>query len=195
MVSKKNQNETNFRNKKCDYYDRGYCKHGENCNYEHPDNVCLIANCFEDKCSNRHTNPCKYGPRCHYNRHNKCFYSNVTMVNGGDDKQMKEKLSKIKEMENKVEEMQKKMKHIENKINKTSPDNSDLAKEVDKKIDTFEDQLKQFRKVLEEKDLNILNLNKKVEILEKKCKCEDILKKNQELEKTVALNKKKIGVF
>ena len=117
------------------------------------------------------------------------------MVNGGDDKQMKEKLSKIKEMENKVEEMQKKMKHIENKINKTSPDNSDLAKEVDKKIDTFEDQLKQFRKVLEEKDLNIFNLNKKVEILEKKYKCEDILKKNQELEKTVALNKKKIGVL
>ena len=109
------------------------------------------------------------------------------MVNGGDDKQMKEKLSKIKEMENKVEEMQKKMKHIENKINKTSPDNSDLAKEVDKKIDTFEDQLKQFRKVLEEKDLNILNLNKKVEILEKKYKCEDILKKNQELEKNSCL--------
>ena len=79
----------------------------------------------------RHPNPCKYGPRCHYNRHNKCFYSHVTMVNGGDDKQMKEKLSKIKEMENKVEEMQKKMKHIENKINKTSPDNSDLAKEVE----------------------------------------------------------------
>ena len=50
MVPKKNKNEDNFRNKnkKCEYFDRGYCKHGEKCNYQHPDKICSNPNCFDD---------------------------------------------------------------------------------------------------------------------------------------------------
>ena len=44
-----------------------------------------------------------------------------------------------------IEEMSKKMKHLENKVNKTSPEKSELAKQVETKIDLFESQLKQLR--------------------------------------------------
>ena len=47
---------------------------------------------------------------------------------------------------------------------------SELSKQVDKKIENFENQLDHLKKTLEEKDLDIINVKKKVEQLEKKCK-------------------------
>ena len=88
MVSKNNKSDDSFRNKKrkCDYYDRGYCKYGDKCDNEHPDKICLNPNCFDEKCPSRHPNPCKYGPRCHYNRKKSCFYSHITNVNPDNKK-------------------------------------------------------------------------------------------------------------
>ena len=194
MVSKNNKSDDSFRNKKrkCDYYDRGYCKYGDKCDNEHPDKICLNPNCFDEKCPSRHPNPCKYGPRCHYNRKNSCFYSHITIVNPDNNKET------FKKMENMIEEMSKKMKHLENKVNKTSPEKSELAKQVETKIDLFESQLKQLRLAIEDIDESILDLKKKVKNLENKCKDEEfkeLVKRNQELEKNVGMNKKKIDVL
>ena len=201
MVSKKNQTGDNFRNKKrkCEYFDRSYCKYGDKCDNEHPDNVCEISNCFDDKCLNRHPNPCNFGPRCHYYRKNTCLYSHVIIVKDDDQKE------KVKKMESKLDEMNKKMKQlgelerknkqIEEKINKFSTD-SDLSKLIEKKIETFENQLKTLRKVIEEKDLTIINISKKVENLENKVKeYENTSKKHLDLEKVVSVHKKKIDIL
>ena len=153
MVPKKNKNEDNFRNKnkKCEYFDRGYCKHGEKCNYQHPDKICSNPNCFDDKCPSRHPNPCKYGPRCYYHRQNLCYYSHVTIVNDDDKK-------RILELEKKVINLEK-----EN-IKATS---IDIAKLVEKKLATFEFQIADLRKAIEERDVNINVLTEKIKYFEK----------------------------
>ena len=93
--------QDSFRNKntKCDYFDRGYSKYGESCNNEHPDIVCVDANCFDDKCPARHPNPCKYGPRCHYNKKYKCYYSHLTLAQDVDKKRIVELEKKVNNLE------------------------------------------------------------------------------------------------
>ena len=71
-------------------------------------------------------------------------------------------------MDKKIKELEKKIKHLGNRLDETS--SSDLAKEVDNKIDLFESQLKQIRTSLEERNDEIVNLKKTVEKLEKKVK-------------------------
>ena len=50
----------NKKSEKCPFYNRGYCRNGENCDQEHPDKVCPASNCFDDKCQHRHPNLCKF---------------------------------------------------------------------------------------------------------------------------------------
>ena len=57
----------NKKSEKCPYYNRGYCRNGENCDQEHPDKVCPASNCFDDKCQHRHPNPFKFSYRCKFN--------------------------------------------------------------------------------------------------------------------------------
>ena len=59
MGPKKQQNNDEFRiiNKKCPYYNRGYCKFGDRCNYKHFDKVCDDINCSEESCDKRQPNP------------------------------------------------------------------------------------------------------------------------------------------
>ena len=56
MGTKKNKKSE--KSEKCIFYDRGYCSNGENCEKLHPDKVCPNLNCFDEKCSFRHSNPC-----------------------------------------------------------------------------------------------------------------------------------------
>ena len=80
MGPKKDKSKEKLQTKtiKCPYYDRGYCKYGEECFKIHPDKVCEKPNCFSDKCDKRHPNPCKFGQSCTYNKNNICLYSHVT---------------------------------------------------------------------------------------------------------------------
>ena len=65
---------------KCLYYDRGYCKHGDECFNKHPNNVCEDEDCFGENCEKRHPNPCKFGIRCKFNRKKLCSYLHATFV-------------------------------------------------------------------------------------------------------------------
>ena len=71
---------------KCQNYDRGFCKYGEECSKIHPDKVCKEPNCFSDKCDKRHPNPCKFGLRCKFNRRNVCLYSHDVTTASDDEK-------------------------------------------------------------------------------------------------------------
>ena len=158
MGPKKNPNQK----RKCVYHDRGYCKFGDKCHNQHPDKVCS-KNCFNEDCEFRHPNPCKYGQRCLFNKKNICVYSHETFpcnANSENDLELKKK----------VFDMEKKLKEIEAKETNIEPINIGIAKQVDKKVESLENKMKTFLKVIEEKDSRISSLEKKLENLEKRSK-------------------------
>ena len=74
QMGPKKSDKTKIKSIKCPYYDRGYCKHGDECFNRHPAKVCEDEDCFGENCEKRHPNPCKFGIRCAYNRKNVCSY-------------------------------------------------------------------------------------------------------------------------
>ena len=138
---------------KCVHFDRGYCKFGEKCKNKHNDKVCNDKDCINDNCDFRHPNPCKYGPRCKFYLKKVCLYSHVKLP-------CEENRSKIKELEKKILAFEKVIDHS----------NVGLAEQVDKKLESLENKMKTFVKVLEEKDSRISSLENKLENLQKKTK-------------------------
>jgi hypothetical protein len=146
MGPKKDKTKDNSRNKnkKCVYFNRGYCRNGESCRDNHPDKVCPDPNCFEESCELRHPNPCKFGPRCHFNRKKICLYSHATLDNINSDKRFKE--------------FEKRM-HLLEKENETIGANfRDFTSKIEKKFETFEKKIDMLRNTLGEKERAILAL-------------------------------------
>ena len=106
----------------CKFFNRGYCKHKEECSEKHNNEVCDDNECSEIECDKRHPNPCKFGFRCKFNKLNKCLFSHVT--HASDD-------AKIKQFENRFNSVGTKIEH---------------------KLDTFEQKIQVMQKILKEKD-------------------------------------------
>ena len=84
----------------CKFYNRGYCKHKEECKEIHSDKVCDDANCNEDQCKKRHPNPCKFGFRCKFNKKKECLFSHVSQSN---DDQLKDVIKRFDKKFEKLE--------------------------------------------------------------------------------------------
>ena len=82
-----------------------------------------------------------------------CLYSHVTLTSD-DDK-------KIEELEKKIINLEK-----ENKSTRNTNSTQDLAKQMEKKLKTFENQFEDLRKALEERDSTIIILEKKLNSFE-----------------------------
>ena len=169
MGPKKNKTQQNEEtSQKCEFYNRGYCKNGEDCDYKHPDKVCLKANCFNEKCHDRHPNPCWWGLRCKFHNKNMCLFSHDTTVQN-DEK-------RVGELEKLVAKLQKESK----------TQNEDLMKKMENKFDKLEDKIEKQHKTLQEKEKLITNLENKLETLE-----DSFVTKLNKLEKLSEENKNK----
>ena len=80
-VSNCNMKENKNNLRRCKYYNRGYCKHGEKCSFQHFENSCekylQSGTCTQQRrCLYRHPKNCRYwigkSEGCH--RGNKCLY-------------------------------------------------------------------------------------------------------------------------
>ena len=96
---------------KCPYFNRGFCKKGEECLKHHPDKVCKDPNCFSDDCEERHPNPCKFGNRCVFQRKKICLYSHVTTSSDDGNLNTLEKKFKTK-----FEALEQKTLEFKNKV-------------------------------------------------------------------------------
>ena len=116
MGPKKDKQNVKSKDKpvKCKFFDRGYCKHGEDCLKTHPDKVCEDTNCLNQNCDNRHPNPCKFGNMCLFRRKNMCLFSHVTTV--PDDENVKALDKKFNKMFEVLENQNKEMKANMEKI-------------------------------------------------------------------------------
>ena len=56
--------EVEKKDKKCKYYNGGYCKHKLKCKFSHPQEICKTylkgETCHQDSCGNRHPKECKW---------------------------------------------------------------------------------------------------------------------------------------
>lgn len=64
---------------KCNFYNRGFCKAGQACAYDHPDEDCethMVGNiCKDKKCKKRHRTTCKYSEsKIGCKRGSECMY-------------------------------------------------------------------------------------------------------------------------
>ena len=130
----------------CLYYKFGYCKYNDKCKKEHVEALCENDSCLIFNCDKRHPKCCNFQRefgRCKYLTY--CKYDH-------------RKPRHIREVNKSLEEMR---KTIDNYIKKTKEPVSDtIAKHVEKKIETFENQMQALKKVIEEKDAKIIQLEK-----------------------------------
>ena len=149
MPPKKSKTEQNLKTKsqKCEFFDRGYCKKGEDCEYQHPDKVCSKSNYFNEKCHDRHPNPCCWGPRCKFYNTNICLFSHE-VTNSVDEK-------RVGDLEKIVATLQKEYK-VQNDTF------GDVFKKMEKKFETLEDKIEMQRKALQDKEKFIKTLEKKI---------------------------------
>ena len=173
MGPKKQQNNDEFRiiNKKCPYYNRGYCKFGDRCNYKHLDKVCDDINCNEESCDKRHPYPCKFGLRCKLNRKKICLYWHVTFAPGD---------SKIDALEKKLD---KKIGALEKRVAPGDEKMDALEKKLNKKLGVLENRVKEMEIHSENKDREIENIKKKYISLENSFK--ELQKINIEMEERI----------
>ena len=144
----------------CRYNKYGFCKYGDKSHFRHGNVMCVNKTCTVFQCELRHPVVCNY-----FRNFKRCKFSNCAYKH--------ENVNDVKGTNEKIETIQTKLNEIEKKaINEIGKEIKmfDLAKQVDKKIENFENQLNHFKKAIEEKDVDIINLKKKVEQLEKKSK-------------------------
>ena len=63
-IHNKGEDLRNATKKKCKYFNRGYCKYGVKCRFDHPKHVCdeflLEGICRQHKCPHSHPQHCRY---------------------------------------------------------------------------------------------------------------------------------------
>ena len=72
--------------KKCKYYNTGYCKFRDQCKFNHPSDICQENECKNKKCSNRHPRNWRYKMKC--KRQTTCAYKHNKNVPYSDSKQL-----------------------------------------------------------------------------------------------------------
>ena len=140
----------------CLYYKFGYCKYNDKCKKEHVEELCENDSCLIFNCDKRHPKCCNFQRefgRCKYLTY--CKYD-------------QRKPRHIREMNKSLEEMRKTIDNYEKKTK--DPISNTIAKDNEKKIDTFESQMQSLRKVIEEKDANIIQIEKNTTKMENKFK-------------------------
>ena len=136
----------------CRYNKYGFCKYGDKCHFRHENVVCVVKKCTVLDCDKRHPVTCKY-----YRNFKRCKYLYCAYKH--------EKESDVNENDERIEMIEVTLKNVEATNKLTNIDI--LAKEIDKKV---ENEMKILRKVIEEKDLELSNLSKKLDISENKSK-------------------------
>ena len=58
----------------CSHNNRGFCKFGQECHYQHFHELCSKTICKDSECRFRHPKHCKNGDNCKFYKQNICAY-------------------------------------------------------------------------------------------------------------------------
>ena len=139
--------------------------YGETCRYQHNNVVCVENNCNVFQCDKRHPRTCNF-----WKEFGQCKFTIYCKYKHEEQKYNFENCEKIKVIEKKLEEIEKTSRRRE-----TSTAEKAMLKKLEafeedngKKMETFEIKIKQFHTVIEEKEIQIASLVKKLKEVENK---------------------------
>ena len=72
MLTTESQSDLN--NFQCQHNNKGYCKFGIQCRYQHYSKICEKKFCKTKECPSRHPKPCKNGEKCKFHKNDCCAY-------------------------------------------------------------------------------------------------------------------------
>ena len=173
----------------CRYNKFGYCKFSDKCRLRHNDVICSEKNCNLFNCEKRHPKMCTF-----HRDFGRCKFTTYCRYNHEKHKDIKENNDKIKEMETRLHAVENKkndqksdkIKNLETRLENLQENINNKDQEFEKKINMFENKIETLLKVLEEKDLVINKLGKKIDDFEGKVKV--IASIEKELKEFVKIN-------
>ena len=120
---------------KCIYYNLGYCKKKENCEYFHPSDDCR-ENCNNFSCRKRHRKECRGGSECFYHSSGICeFKHNEVIVRVSRSEAMEENV-KLKQIIDDFEEIKKReIDELNCRFNEYKELTNDEFKKMNNKFD------------------------------------------------------------
>ena len=161
--------------RKCKYHDRGFCYKRNNCEFQHPVDVCEESICSKGSdCYKRHPRTCVFyytDKKCKFN--DKCFFKHIKEDFEDKNTELNLKVvslnSNIKNLEGKVEMLEKDLnkKNIEvNEHSKEKKSKEKKIKDLNTKFDNTEVELKDMKKKvadLQKQNVSILKENTNLE--------------------------------
>ena len=143
----------------CFHNNKGYCKFGVECHFQHYYDLCLEKVCREKECKARHPKYCKNGDNCKFNKKKICAYrhenlNSVTEIEAQNIMKECEALEEeVKKLKVEIAEMKENVKKKEQKISVMSQDNS-------KAIEKYLEENKTLKDILHKNEISLENLRK-----------------------------------
>ena len=158
-----NSKQINYNQQKCYYYDKGYCKFKDKCEFYHPNIECTNQCKNRRKCRNRHKIECKYGNDCHFLKNTSCEYLHLIIdlpditLNNEDNGKSKNLLKRNKHSHPLI--LMRDLKAEAHQVILAAP--STIEEQLNLEFNTFKDKLEEEYKLKIEKFKKDINEYKK----------------------------------
>ena len=149
----------------CKFNKYGYCKYGDKCHFRHNNVMCVDKNCEVFDCEKRHPKLCKY-----FRDFKKCRFTTCAFKHDNQNDVNEDTVEKVKRLEKRLYEIECASKKNEQKGNEKNVEKKleVFEKNYVGKIETLENQLRKFNKIIDEKDFIISSLEKRFEEIQNK---------------------------
>ena len=143
----------------CFHNNKGYCKFGVECHFQHYHDICLEKVCRDKECKARHPKYCKNGDDCKFYKKKICAYrhedlKSVEAIKTQNLMKENEALEEeVKKLKVEIAELKENVTNKEQKIAKISQDNS-------KSIEKCLEENKNLKDILHKNEISIENLRK-----------------------------------
>ena len=94
----------------CYYHNRGYCKFGAECHYQHFSESCPKPLCMDKQCSFRHPKMCRNSKNCKFFKRQICMYKHNPL--NEDDKPVNALTNNIKMLEEEIRILENEIKDL-----------------------------------------------------------------------------------
>ena len=115
--------------KKCEHFDKGYCKNKNKCSLKHPLSECA-GDCDDKRvCPKRHQIPCKNGQACAFFATESCEFLHHRLLHKQNNENDPELInSRVKNIEDRISELDVSSKdtNLADKVNNLEKENSEM---------------------------------------------------------------------
>ena len=173
----------------CHHNNKGFCKFGVECHFQHYHEICSKKVCREKECKARHPKCCKNGDACKFYKKKVCAYRHdiddlkamEVIKNQNLTKEITALEKQVEKLQSEVINLNEDVKVKEQKLEELSNTNSELSEELSKENKNLKEEIDKLRKNNEglktaNRIINEKNANQQIKYLEVMMKNEDLTK-------------------